>query len=150
MGPPIGWPLQWRLSGPDVEVLRDKAFGVAEVIARHPGADRVHFDWIEPARQLRIEIDQDQARRLGLTSQSLSAILQTAVSGAPDHAAARRDLSGQRGRAGACQDRISLDNLSSMQVPVPGGRTVAVELVHHLLLRTGTAARSGAATGCRP
>ncbi|MGO4834788.1 efflux RND transporter permease subunit, partial [Rhizobiaceae sp. 2RAB30] len=70
MGPPIGWPLQWRLSGPDVEVLRDKAFSLAEVIARHPGSDRVHFDWIEPARQLRIEINQDQARRLGLTSQS--------------------------------------------------------------------------------
>ena len=124
MGPPIGWPLQWRLSGPDVDFLRDKAFGVAEIIARHPGAERVHFDWIEPARQLRVEIDQDQARQLGLTSQSLSAILQTAVSGAPITQV--RDgiyLINVAARANA-SDRISLDNLSSMLVPVPGGRTV--------------------------
>lgn len=126
MGPPIGWPLQWRLSGPDVETLRDNAFGLAEVIASHPGADRVHFDWIEPARQLRIEINQDQARRLGLTSQGLSAILQTAVSGAP--VTQLRDgiyLINVVVRAHS-QDRVSLDNLSSLQVPVPGGRTVAM------------------------
>ena len=126
MGPPIGWPLQWRLSGPDFEVLRDKAFSLAEVIASHPGADRVHFDWIEPARQLRIEIDQDQARRFGLTSQSLSAILQTAVSGAP--ITQLRDgiyLVNVAARAHS-QNRISLDNLATMQVPVPGGRTVAL------------------------
>ncbi|MGH6761632.1 MAG: efflux RND transporter permease subunit [Phyllobacterium sp.] len=126
MGPPIGWPLQWRLSGPDVELLRDKAFDLAGVIAAHPGSDRVHFDWIEPARQLRVEINQDQARRLGLTSQSLSAILQTAVSGAP--VTQLRDgiyLVNIVARAHS-QDRISLDSLSSLQVPVPGGRTVAL------------------------
>lgn len=126
MGPPIGWPLQWRLSGPDVEVLRDRAFSLAEVIARHPGSDRVHFDWIEPARQLRIEINQDQARRLGLTSQGLAAILQTAVSGAP--VTQLRDdiyLVNVVARAHS-EDRISLDTLSTLQVPVPGGRTVAL------------------------
>ena len=126
MGPPIGWPLQWRLSGPDLEIVRDQALGLAGVIASHPGADRVHFDWIEPARQLRIEINQDQARRLGLTSQSLAAILQTAVSGAP--VTQLRDgiyLVNVAVRAHS-QDRISLDSLSSLQVPVPGGRTVAL------------------------
>jgi multidrug efflux pump subunit AcrB len=126
MGPPIGWPLQWRLSGPDVEVLRNQAFSLAEAIARHPGSDRVHFDWIEPARQLRVEINQDQARRLGLTSQGLAAILQTAVSGAPvtqlrDHIY----LVNVVARAHS-EDRISLDTLSTLQVPVPGGRTVAL------------------------
>lgn len=126
MGPPIGWPLQWRLSGPDIEVLRDRAFSLAEVIASHPGSDRVHFDWIEPARQLRIEINQDQARRLGLTSQSLAAILQTAVSGAP--ITQLRDgiyLVNVVARAHS-EDRVSLDTLSTLQVPVPGGRTVAL------------------------
>jgi multidrug efflux pump len=126
MGPPIGWPLQWRLSGPDIEVLRDEAFRLAEVIARHPGADRVHFDWIEPARQLRIKIDQDQARRLGLTSQSLAAALQTAISGAA--VTQLRDdiyLVNVVARAHS-KDRVSLDTLSTLQVPVPGGRTVAL------------------------
>lgn len=126
MGPPIGWPLQWRLSGPDLQVLRSNAFKLADIIASHPGADRVHFDWIEPARQLRIAVDQNQARRLGLTSQSLAAILQTAVSGAP--ITQLRDdiyLVNIVARADS-RDRISLDRLATLQVPVPGGRTVAL------------------------
>ena len=126
MGPPIGWPLQWRLSGPDVEVLRTQALKLAEVIAAHPLAKRVHFDWIEPARQLRIEIDQDQARRLGLTSQALANTLSTAVSGAT--VTQLRDdiyLINVVARADA-RDRVSLDTLATLQVPVPGGRTAAL------------------------
>jgi len=126
MGPPVGWPLQYRLSGPDEEVLRTKAMELADILDADPGAERVHFDWIEPARQLRIEIDQDRARSLGLTSAQLSGILQTAVSGAPVsqlrdgiyaiNVVARADS----------RDRVSLDTLATLQVPVPGGRTVAL------------------------
>lgn len=126
MGPPIGWPLQWRLSGPDVEVLRTHALKLAEVIAAHPLAKRVHFDWIEPARQLRIKIDQDQARRLGLTSQALASTLNTAISGTT--VSQLRDdiyLINIVARADA-RDRVSLDTLATLQVPVPGGRTVAL------------------------
>ena len=126
MGPPIGWPLQYRLSGPDTEVLRTEALRLAAVIASHPGAQRVHFDWIEPARELRIEIDQDQARRLGLSSAQLSDTLQTAVSGAP--VTQLRDdiyLIPVVARA-RLEDRISLDTIATLQVPIPGGRTVAL------------------------
>jgi multidrug efflux pump len=126
MGPPIGWPVQYRLSGPDVEVLRNEALRLAGVIADHPGARYVHFDWIEPARRLLVEIDQDQARRLGLTSQSLSATLNTAVTG--QTITQMRDdiyLVNVVARAPST-DRITLDTLSNLQVPVPGGRTVAL------------------------
>lgn len=126
MGPPIGWPLQYRLSGSDIEVIRTEALRLAEVIASHPGARRVHFDWIEPARQLRIEINQEQARRLGLTSSQLSAVLNTAISGST--VTQLRDdiyLVNVIARAQA-EDRISLDGLGTLQVPVPGGRTVAL------------------------
>ena len=126
MGPPIGWPLQYRLSGPDVEVIRTEALKLAEVIASHPGARRVHFDWIEPARQLTIEIDQDQARRLGLTSAQLANVLNTAISGTA--VTQLRDdiyLVNVIARAQA-EDRVTLDGLATLQVPVPGGRTVAL------------------------
>jgi multidrug efflux pump subunit AcrB len=126
MGPPIGWPVQYRISGPDVETLRAEALKLAEIVAAHPGARRVHFDWIEPARQLRIDVDQDQARRLGLSSQQLAAVLQTAVSGAP--VTQLRDgvyLVNVVARAHS-EDRIALDRLETLQVPVPGGRTVAL------------------------
>jgi multidrug efflux pump subunit AcrB len=126
MGPPIGWPVQYRISGPDVEVLRTQALRLAEVVASHPGAQRVHFDWIEPARQLVINVDQDQARRMGLTSAQLASVLQTAVSGTT--VTQLRDdiyLVNVIARAEAA-DRVSLDGLATLQVPVPGGRTVAL------------------------
>ena len=126
MGPPIGWPLQYRLTGPDVEVLRSQALRLAGVVASDPRAKHVHFDWIEPARQLRVEIDQARARRLGLTSAQLANILQTAVSGATItqlrddiyliNVVARTDS----------RDRVSIDTIGTLQVPVPGGRTVAL------------------------
>jgi multidrug efflux pump len=126
MGPPVGWPVQYRLSGPDIEVLRREALELAEVVAAHPGTKRVHFDWIEPARRLAVQVDQDQARRIGLSSQSLSNVLQTAVSGAP--ITQLRDdiyLINVVARAHA-EDRVTLETLSTLQVPVPGGRTVAL------------------------
>jgi multidrug efflux pump subunit AcrB len=126
MGPPVGWPVQYRLSGPDVEVLRREALELAEVIAAHPGTKRVHFDWIEPARQLSVQVDQAQARRMGLTSQSLSNVLQTAVSGAPI-TQLRDDIYLVNVVARAHdEDRVTLDTLSTLQVPVHGGRTVAL------------------------
>jgi multidrug efflux pump subunit AcrB len=126
LGPPIGWPLQYRLTGPDPEVLRARALDLASLVATYPNAQQVHFDWIEPARQLRVEVDQAQARRLGLTSAQLAAVLQTAVSGAP--VTQLRDdiyLVNVVARA-ADGSRVSLDTLATLQVPVPGGRTVAL------------------------
>ncbi|MFG6083598.1 efflux RND transporter permease subunit [Paracoccus litorisediminis] len=126
LGPPIGWPLQYRLTGPDIETLRSRALDLAGVVASNPHAREVHFDWIEPARQLRIEIDQDRARRLGLTSGQIAAILNTAVSGAT--VSQLRDGIYQipivaRAAEG---NRVSLDTISTLQVPVPGGRTVSL------------------------
>jgi multidrug efflux pump subunit AcrB len=126
MGPPIGWPLQYRLTGPDVEVVRSQALRLAGVVASHGNAQRVHFDWIEPARQVRIEVDQARARRLGLTSAQIANALNTAVSGAT--VTQLRDgiyLVNVVARA-AAENRVSLDTLSTLQVPVPGGRTVAL------------------------
>ncbi|MDK3072901.1 efflux RND transporter permease subunit [Sedimentitalea sp. JM2-8] len=126
MGPPIGWPLQYRISGPDIEELRTQAMRLAGVVASNPGAQGVHFDWIEPARQVRVEVDQNRARRLGLSSAQLSNTLQTAVSGAP--ITQMRDgiyLINVVARSDS-RDRISLDTLATLQVPVSGGRTVAL------------------------
>jgi multidrug efflux pump subunit AcrB len=126
LGPPIGWPLQYRLTGPDPEVLRARALDLASLIAEYPNARQVHFDWIEPARQLRIEVDQAQARRLGLTSAQLASVLQTAVSGAPV-TQLRDDIYLVNVVARAADGaRVSLDTLATLQVPVPGGRTVAL------------------------
>jgi multidrug efflux pump len=65
LGPPVGWPLQYRVVGPDPTELRDIAMQLGDLVADHPGSRRVNFDWMEPERELHIRIDQEQARRLG-------------------------------------------------------------------------------------
>ena len=70
LGPPVGWPIQYRVSGPDVAQVREIAFKLAQAVAANPKAVHVNFDWIEPERQVGIRIDQDEARLLGLSSQN--------------------------------------------------------------------------------
>jgi multidrug efflux pump subunit AcrB len=126
LGPPVGWPLQYRVNGPDVERVRDIAQEVAALMAAAQGARHVHFDWMEPARQLRVRVDQDQARLLGLSSAQVAAAINAAVTGTT--VTQLRDdiyLIPVVARATA-EDRLSLDALRAIQVPLPGGRTVPI------------------------
>jgi multidrug efflux pump subunit AcrB len=81
LGPPVGWPVQYRVTGPDLAEVREIALKLAQVVATSHSAKNVNFDWIEPAREVRIQIDQDQARLLGLSSDALANVLNTVISG---------------------------------------------------------------------
>jgi multidrug efflux pump subunit AcrB len=126
LGPPVGWPIQYRVSGPDVEEVRRIALRVADVVAGSSGIRLVNFDWMEPQRQVRVLIDQDQARQLGVSSASLAAVLNTKVTG-QTVTQVRDDiyLVGVVLRATE-SERAALDTLANLQVPIPGGRTVAL------------------------
>ncbi|MBS7545856.1 efflux RND transporter permease subunit [Ancylobacter oerskovii] len=124
LGPPVGWPVQYRVLGPDLAEVRDIAFKLAQVVAAEPGATQVNYDWIEPAREVRIKVDQDEARRLGLSTETIAGVLNTVISGAP--VTQLRDdiyLVNVVLRA-TDEQRLSLDSLRTLQVPIPGGRTV--------------------------
>ncbi|MBS7792959.1 efflux RND transporter permease subunit [Roseococcus sp. SDR] len=124
LGPPVGWPLQYRVSGPDVEVVRDIAQQVARIMAEAQGSRLTHFEWMEPARQLRVRVDQDEARRLGLSSAQVATVLNAALTGTT--VTQLRDdiyLINVVARATA-EERLSLTTLRSIQMPLPGGRTV--------------------------
>ncbi|WP_072387162.1 efflux RND transporter permease subunit [Hyphomicrobium sp. CS1BSMeth3] len=124
LGPPVGWPVQYRVSGPDLAQVREYALKLAEVIARNPQAAHVNFDWIEPERQIGIHIDQDEARLLGLSSQSLAVVLNTVISGT-SITQVRDDIYLVDVVARATDEqRVSLDTLRTLQVPLPSGRTV--------------------------
>jgi multidrug efflux pump subunit AcrB len=81
MGPPVGWPLQYRVSAPTPEAARADAFRTAEVIGRNPNTRLINFDWNEPMKSLHIEVDQDRVRQLGISSQSLADALNAVVTG---------------------------------------------------------------------
>jgi multidrug efflux pump subunit AcrB len=124
LGPPVGWPVQYRVSGPDVDQVREIALKLAQIIAANPQAEKVNFDWIGPARQVRIRIDQDEARLLGLSTQAVAAVLNTVVSG--NTVTQVRDdiyLVDVVVRA-TDEQRVSLATLRTLQVPLPNGQTV--------------------------
>jgi multidrug efflux pump subunit AcrB len=124
LGPPVGWPIQYRVSGPDIAVVREIALNLAKVVASEPQAEQVNFDWIEPTREVRIVVNQDEARQLGLSSETLAAVLNTVVSG--NTLTQVRDdiyLIDVIVRA-TDEQRVSLATLRNVQVPLPSGRTV--------------------------
>ncbi|MHC4047101.1 efflux RND transporter permease subunit [Bradyrhizobium sp. 23AC] len=124
LGPPVGWPLQYRVSGPDVERVRDIALEVARIVGADPAAKSVNFDWMEPDRQVRIRVNQDEARLLGLSSQTISTVLNTVISGTPV-TQVRDDIYLVDVVVRATDEqRVSLASLRTLQMPIAGGRTV--------------------------
>ena len=83
LGPPTGWPVQLRVMGPDRQEVRRIADEVKQRFHQDPLLGAVHDDWLEPVTAMKLVIDQDRARALGVTSQRVRQMLQTAMSGAP-------------------------------------------------------------------
>ncbi len=80
-GPPVGFPVVFRVSGEDLGELQQLAAAVASVMRANPHLKEVNFDWNEMGKMIRIDIDQDRARALGVSSQELSAFLNSMLTG---------------------------------------------------------------------
>lgn len=124
LGPPVEWPLQYRVMGPDVSRVRQIAHEVAGILRDNSDARLVNFNWNELGKSVRVEIDQDKARLLGLGSEDVSTALNSMLSGRT--LTQLRDdiyLIDIRGRADAA-DRRDLQSLRDLAVAVPGGHSV--------------------------
>ncbi|MBY5827074.1 efflux RND transporter permease subunit [Rhizobium leguminosarum] len=82
LGPPTGWPVQMRVMGPDRQEVREIADQVKARFQANPMLGAIHDDWLEEVPGMKLVIDQDRARALGVTSQRVRQMLQTAMSGA--------------------------------------------------------------------
>src|SRR5262249_50756578 len=80
-GPPVGFPVQFRVIGPDPLKVRDIAEQVRTVMAQNPKIIDPHLNWTEQEKSIRLEVDQDRARALGLTPQDVAQTMQTLLSG---------------------------------------------------------------------
>jgi multidrug efflux pump subunit AcrB len=132
LGPPVGWPVQYRVTGPEVSQVRDIAFRLAQVVAGEPGARHINFDWVDPARVIQVRIDQDEARLLGLSSEAIAGALTGVVTGAS--VTQVRDgiyLVNVVARA-TDEQRLSLSTVRNLQVMLPNRRTVPLSQVARL------------------
>src|ERR1700761_2949081 len=80
-GPPVGFPVQFRVIGPDTQKVREIAYKVRDIMKQNPNVTEAQLDWNEQSPYLKLVVDQDRARALGLTPQDVSQSLAMLISG---------------------------------------------------------------------
>ena len=124
LGPPVGKPVQYRISGPDPKVLRDHARELAGVVARDQRLDKISLDWNEPARVARVALDQEKLRQLGLTQTDVAQALNGLFDGiSVTDLRDGRTLIDVLAR-GAQDDRSSLLALQNLQLGSASGKPI--------------------------
>jgi len=116
-GPPVGFPVQFRVSGEDIATVRRYAERVAEVMRENPHASNVQFDWDEKAKVIKVDIDQEKVRLLGLSSQDLSTFLNTSLNGLTVTHYRERDKLIEVLMRGAVDERAKLSFLQDLAIP---------------------------------
>lgn len=129
LGPPVGRPVQYRVGGPDIQTVRDLAQQFAGLISVNTKLTAPTFDWNEPQRVLRVDVLQDKARQLGITSSDIASALNSTVGGATITQV--RDATYlinviARSREA---ERGSIDTLQNMQLPTGNGEAIPLAAV---------------------
>ena len=81
MGPPVGRPIQYRVSGTSIDEVRKHAIDLATLLNQNRNIGEMIYDWNEPGKVLRVDIAQDKARQLGLSSEDVANVMNSIVSG---------------------------------------------------------------------
>ncbi|NNU67125.1 efflux RND transporter permease subunit [Rhizobium indicum] len=129
IGPPVGKPIQYRVSGENLQTVRDLAQKLGSIVGTYPSLRNIAFDWNEPARVVKIDVLQDKARQLGVSSQDIAMALNTVVQG--NAVTQVRDdiyLVDVIGRA-AEKERGSIDTLLDLQLQSSNGQSVPLSSV---------------------
>ena len=128
-GPPVGYPVQFRVSGEDISKVRELARKAAAVVRQNPHVRNVNLDWEEPSKVVRLSIDQERARVLGVSSQDLANFLQSSLSGVPVTYYRERDQLIEVSLRGPPEERARLSLLESLAVPTPSGQSVPLKQI---------------------
>jgi multidrug efflux pump subunit AcrB len=129
MGPPVGFPVQFRVVGPDTQKVRDIAREVERVVASSPKVRDVQLDWNDPVRTLKVELDQDKARALGLAPADVALVTQTVMNGVPlSHLREHEDLIDIVARA-VPSERLDVDTLKDVNLFTRQGTVVPLSQV---------------------
>ncbi len=132
LGPPVGWPLKHRVTGPDPARVRDVAGRLANVIGSNPEARDVHLNAGEPQRSVQVRLDQTEARALGVSSQEVASAMAAVFSGVTVTTLRDRDrLVDVVARAGH-GERTDLATLANLQIRGPEGRSVPLRQIAEL------------------
>ena len=124
LGPPVGQPLQYRVSGPNIDQVRKQAIDLATVLDANPNVGEINFNWNEPGKVLRIDIAQDKARQYGLSSEDVAHVMNSIVTGAAvSQVKDNIYLINIVGRA-VGSERGSPETLLNLQITTPSGTSI--------------------------
>lgn len=131
-GPPVGYPVQFRVSGPDSATVLKYADQVAAIMRKNPNTRDVNLDWGYKARAARLELDQDKARALGISTGQLSDGLQLLLSGTTVTQVRHAERQINVILRADAKDRDTLGQLENINLPLGNGRFVPLAQVAHI------------------
>lgn len=128
-GPPVGFPVQFRVIGPDKAVVREIAYRVRDTVRQSPLVRDTQLDWNEQVRSVQVQVDQDKARQLGLTSADIQGLVQTALDGAPVTQLRRGEELVDVVVRATPDERKSIGRIGDLQVFTRSGGTVPLSQI---------------------
>ncbi|KAF0863148.1 efflux RND transporter permease subunit [Pseudomonas sp. LD120] len=128
-GPPVGYPVQFRVTGEHIEKVRALAREVAAKVRQNPHVVNVHLDWEEPSKMVYLNIDQDRARALGVSTANLSKFLQSTLIGSTVSQYREDNELIEILLRGTPRERGELSLLPSLAVPTDNGQSVSLSQV---------------------
>jgi multidrug efflux pump subunit AcrB len=136
IGPPVGRPVQYRISGPDIEQVRQLALELGGVLGNNRSLGDIVYDWNEPARVVKVDVLQDKARQLGVTSEDIASALNGIVGGA-SVTQVRDDIYLINVLARAQEtERRSIETLRDLQLRTSNGNSVPLAAIAHFRYET--------------
>ncbi|MDX2422812.1 MAG: efflux RND transporter permease subunit [Amphritea sp.] len=129
IGPPVGKPVQYRISGPDVQTVRNIAQDVAGIVGENDNLSGLVLDWNEPARVVKIDVLQDKARQLGVTSENIAYALNGIVDGLPVTQVLDDIYLVDVVSRAQNSERGSIKTLQNLQLPAANGKSVPLSAV---------------------
>ncbi|EIJ44288.1 cation/multidrug efflux pump [Beggiatoa alba B18LD] len=132
-GPPVGYPVQFRVLGKDLDKLREISQEVATAMRANPNTRNVHLDWNEKAKIVKLDIDQDKARQLGIDSQTLSNTLNTFLTGLNMTEFREEDKLIQVVARAIPSERSLLGTIDELNIPLANGNSVPLSQIARLV-----------------
>ena len=120
-GPPVGYPIQFRVSGEHIDRVQAIARQVADKVRENPHVANVNLDWDEPGKVVKLDIDQERARALGVSSSDVANFLTASLSGLRVSTYREDNELIEMLLRGPDEERVRLDLLGSLSVPTPNG-----------------------------
>ncbi|PWE46577.1 efflux RND transporter permease subunit [Pseudomonas prosekii] len=128
-GPPVGYPVQFRITGEHIEEVRALARKVATKVRENSHVVNVHLDWEEPSKVVYLNVDQDRARALGVSTANLSKFLQSSLTGSSVSQYREDNELIEILLRGTVHERTELSLLPSLAVPTDNGKSVALSQI---------------------